>query len=346
MAAVKVPADVELEDRLAFGLTAKQLAIFAATAVSAYGSFLVLAPVVPTPLTVAAMGLVAAGGMLVALVRHDGLAGDQLALALARFALAPKRQVLAPDGLPTPLPSAPRQPRVAPLDVPVQRILRGGLVQLADRSHCRLLTAHGTSFELRSEAEQAAFVAGFARFLNALSEPVQIDVRSEPVTLDLQAERIEAGVAAEAAALRRAAFDHARHLRSLGRTQPLSRRRILLVLHAREPRLELAEATLARRTAQAVELLAAAGVTLEPLDGDAAAYLLAATLAAPGPPFGSDLEGVIHAQPAPHPQTDTHHEDERSRARAARSGGPRAAQRPRSRRRSLAADVRDQRLPA
>ena len=40
MAAVKVPANVELQDRLAFGLTAKQLAILAATAVSAYGSFL------------------------------------------------------------------------------------------------------------------------------------------------------------------------------------------------------------------------------------------------------------------------------------------------------------------
>lgn len=44
MASVKVPANVELRDRLAFGLTAKQLAILAAAAVSAYGSFLLLAP--------------------------------------------------------------------------------------------------------------------------------------------------------------------------------------------------------------------------------------------------------------------------------------------------------------
>ncbi|MDE3070994.1 MAG: PrgI family protein, partial [Acidobacteriota bacterium] len=40
MAAVKLPADVELEDRLAFGFTAKQLALLAATAVCACGAFL------------------------------------------------------------------------------------------------------------------------------------------------------------------------------------------------------------------------------------------------------------------------------------------------------------------
>ena len=40
----------------------------------------------------------------------------------------------------------------------VRRVLASGLVELADGSHCRLLAAHGTSFELRSPDEQHAFV--------------------------------------------------------------------------------------------------------------------------------------------------------------------------------------------
>ena len=300
MAAVKVPADVELEDQLAFGLTAKQLAILAGTGVAAYGAFLVLAPLLPSVVAVAAMALVAAAGVALALVRHDGLAGDQLALAIARFALAPKRQLLAPDGLAAPLPRAPRQPRVAPLDIAVRRILHSGLVELANGSYCRLLAAQGSSFELRSANEQAAFVAAFARFLNALSEPVQIDVRSEPVTLAGHADRIEETAAAHADPLRRAALDHAHHLRSLAQTGSLSRRRILLVLQSSGLPAGAAEAALARRAADAAGLLAAAGVTCTPLDGNQAAAVLAATLDRPGPAAGSTLEGVIHAQPRPH----------------------------------------------
>lgn len=342
MPAVKVPADVELEDRLAFGLTAKQLGILAATAVAAYGSFLLLAPPLPAPLTVAAMALIAAAGVALALIRHDGLAGDQLALAIARFALAPRRQVLAPEGLPAPLPGAPRQPRVAPLDLPLRRILRSGLIELADGGHCRLLTARATSFELRSPTEQAAFVTAFAGFLNALDEPVQIDVRSEPVTLAAQAEQIEQAAAAHPDRLRRAARDHARYLRALPEERALYRRRIVLVLRTRERRPELAETALDRRTVQARELLAGAGVALTPLAGEEAAHLLAFTLDPPGPLHGSHLKGVIHAQPAPH---DTPADPARE-GEPARPVRARAARRSRPRRRALAADVRDQRLPA
>lgn len=343
MVAVKVPANVELEDRLAFGLTAKQLGILAATAVSAYGLFLVLAPLLPAPVAVAAMALTAGGGVLLALARHDGLAGDQLALAVARFALAPKRQLLAPEGLPAALPGTPRQPKVAPLDIPVRRVLRNGLVELAEDGYCRLLSARGASFELRSPNEQAAFVAAFERFLNGLSEPVQIDIRSEPVTLGPQAEQIITEAATHSDGLRQAALDHARFLRSLGETQPLHRRQIVVVLRCRDSQAELAEVTLSRRAGEAIELLRAADVALTPLDGTQTAHLLATTLAPPGPIPGSDLTGVIHAQPAPH---DHIQNDERTERRSARPGSTRAARQPGARRRALAADVRDQRLSA
>jgi hypothetical protein len=302
MPAVKVPADVELEDRLAFGLTGKQLALLAGAAVAAYGSFLLLAPLLPTPLAAAAPLLVATGGGVLALLRHDGLSGDQLALALARFVLAPKRQLLAPEGLSRRLPGAPRQPRLTALDIPIRRVLASGLVQLADGSHCRLLAAQGTSFELRSPDEQLAFVTAFARFLNALADAVQIVVRSEPTSLAPQADRLARTEQGQTPGLRAAALDHSRFLRSLAETRPLYRRRILLVLRSRERRREPAEVALARLAADATDLLLGAGVALHPLDGDQAAQLLAASLDPPGPLDGSQLQGEIHAHPTPHHQ--------------------------------------------
>ena len=299
MAAVKLPADVELEDRLAFGFTAKQLALLAATAISAYGAFLVTGPFLPAPLRAAPPLMVAAAGVGLALVRHHGLSGDQLALALARYALTPRRQVLAPEPLPLRLPGSPRQPRLTPLDIPIRRVLANGLVELADGGHCRLLAAQGASFELRSPDEQAAFVAVFERFLNARADPVQISVRSERASLASQAERIEASAQARPPGLCEAALDHARFLRSLGQTQPLWRRRIVLVLRTREHRPDLAQVTLARLATEAIELLRGAEVALEPLDGEQTAALLAQSLDPPGPPGGSQLTGVIHAQPRP-----------------------------------------------
>ena len=239
---------------------------------------------------------------MLALLRHDGLSGDQLALALARFALTPKRQLLAPEGLPARLPGAPRQPRLAALDIPIRRVLASGLVELADGSHCRLLAAQGTSFELRSPDEQLAFVTAFARFLNALADAVQIVVRSEPASLAPHADRLARADAEQTAGLRAAALDHARFLRSLADTRPLRRRRILLVLRSRERRREPAEVALARLAADATELLLGAGVALHPLDGDEAAQLLAASLDPPGPLEGSQLQGEIHAHPQPHHQ--------------------------------------------
>src|SRR5581483_5774285 len=108
----KVPADVELEDTLAFGLTARQLALLAATAVCAYGAYLILSPLLPSPVALGGMLAVVVAGAALALVRHDGLSGDRLAAAAARYLLSPKRRLLAPEGLPPSLPGAPGGARV------------------------------------------------------------------------------------------------------------------------------------------------------------------------------------------------------------------------------------------
>lgn len=296
MPAVKVPADVELEDKLAFGLTARQIALFAGTGVSAYGAYLLLDALLPALVALAAGVIVAAVGVLLALGRYEGMSGDQFALALAHHLRSPKRLVLAPDGQPAPLVPR-RQPLPAPLDLPVQRILHNGLVQISDGSHRLLVDAIGASFDLRSPLEQEAFVDCFARFLNSRGQPIQLTVRSEPASLDPHTDRLDEQARILPPELAAAAHDHAGFLRTLAAETQLLRRRITLVFGSREREPELAYATLARQAAEAAQILAGAEVTLHPLAGEQAALLLAAALNPPGPTAGSHLEGVIHATP-------------------------------------------------
>ena len=293
MAGVRVPADVERDDRLAFGLSGKQLAIIAAAAVAGYGLAGALSGVLPEPLPLAAAGLVVLAGMALALVRHAGLPGDRLALAALRFVAAPRRRVLAPEGLPARWARAPAGGRIAPLALPLRRIAPSGIVELVDGSHCLLLAATGVGFELRAAAEQAALVAAFARFLNGLAEPVQIVVQTEQVSLAGHAERLERDAGELAGPLRDAAEGHAAYLRALGADgEPLRRRRIVLVLRTARPA-ATAEVALKRAAGQASELLGAAAVELRRVGGEEAAALLARSLDAPGPADGVRLAGVI-----------------------------------------------------
>jgi hypothetical protein len=293
---VRLPADVELEDRLAFGLTARQLLLLFATALTAYGGYAFAATLMPLPLAVAAAAPLALAGTLLALGRFESLPADRLALAALRHLSAPRLRVLAPQGLPTPLASLPTQGKLAPLDLPVRTILHSGLVELDGGSFAVLLRASGTGFSLRSEEEQSALVEAFGRFLNALAEPIEIVVRSEPVELAPLLARLQeqAGVL-PVAALAEAARAHLRFLAELAAREGVRRREILLVLSSRARERQKAQLELTRRAGEAQELLRAAGVELRPLAGEQAAALLARALDPPGPPLGATLEGVVRA---------------------------------------------------
>jgi PrgI family protein len=291
---VRLPADIELEDRLAFGLTLRQLAVLVLAALLGYGVFLSASSFAPLPVAAAAAAPVALAGALLALGRRDGLPADRLALLAARYLSRPRRRVLAPEGIPAPLPGAPTRPALAPLDLPVRTVLRSGLVELTDGGSCVLLRASSTSFALRSEEEQAALVEAFGRFLNSVADPLEIVIASEPVDLEARAEALQrAALELPNAALRRAALGHARFLSQLGAGEEVRRREILLVLavHARDR--QTAQTTLERRAAEAVELLRAAGVELRLLRGEDAANRLARALDPPGPPAGSQLTGFV-----------------------------------------------------
>jgi hypothetical protein len=294
-ARVRLPADVELEDRLAFGLTFRQLAILGIAALAGYGIFLPVSALAPLPVAAAAAAPIALGGTLLALGRRDGLSADRLALLAARHLARPKRQALAPEGIPAPLPGTPPRPALAPLDLPVRSVLRSGLVELADGRFCLLLRASSASFALRSEEEQAALVEAFGRFLNSTADPLEIVIASEPVDLEARAEALQrSALELPNAALRRAALDHSRFLPQLGAGEEVRRREILLVLSSTRARERAAARTaLERRAAEAIELLRAAGVELRALGGEEAARLLARVLDPPGPPAGSQLTGAV-----------------------------------------------------
>src|ERR1700722_13322564 len=115
MPAVHLPAHVELADRLAFGLTGRQLLTLGASALLAYGSESVLALVAPLTVELAGALLTNAAGIRLSLASRDGLRGEELVLALALFALSPRTLLIAPDGLPLPLPGE-RRRRAAALE--------------------------------------------------------------------------------------------------------------------------------------------------------------------------------------------------------------------------------------
>ncbi|MGD1056221.1 MAG: PrgI family protein [Solirubrobacteraceae bacterium] len=293
---IRLPADVEIEDRLAWGLTARQLAILVVTALVCYAIFAAAGSLVPMPVAVflaAPPGLL---GVALALGRLDGLTGDRLALAAARHVTQSQRRIAAPDGLPAKLPAAPAQPAVSLLRVPVKAILASGVVELADGTRALLLAASGTSWALRSSEEQAALAEAYGKWLNSLVEPAAITVRSEPVDLAERASVIEqAAPGLPHPALRRCALTYAEFLSGLAAEgEGLRRRQIVLVLSSRAREREAARSDLERRASETENLLRGAGVTLQPLDGKHAAALLLGALEPPGPPAGSALDGVIH----------------------------------------------------
>ena len=151
---IRLPADVELEDRLAFGLTARQLLILAVSALVTYGVFALVGSLLPAPVAAAAAAPPGLVGVALALGRRDGLSGEQLALAAARHAARPRLRVAASQPPPPRLTGAPTQPAVSLLAVPVSAILKSGVLELADGSFCLLLSATGTSWALRAEEEQ------------------------------------------------------------------------------------------------------------------------------------------------------------------------------------------------
>ncbi|MDX8030994.1 PrgI family protein [Lentzea sp. BCCO 10_0856] len=256
---VRIPADVDREDRVIGPLTARQLLILAVAGIVLYGAYTLtreFVPLVAFLVVAIPIGVIAA---LLALGQRDGIPLDQLVLAALRQRMSPQHRVAAPEGI-RPVPEwlgsqvantssngrAKRKENAgstdatastvspAPLRLPAEAVTDTGVIDLGKDGVAVVAVCSTINFGLRTPAEQESLVASFGRYLHSLTAPVQVLVRAERLDLSGQiAELREQAGGLPHPALERAAREHAEYLDQLGRATDLLRRQVLLIL--REP---------------------------------------------------------------------------------------------------------------
>ncbi|GAB3750343.1 PrgI family protein [Nocardiopsis nanhaiensis] len=277
MSRVRMPADVEREDKLLAGLTARQLIIIGVPGLGLWLVHQAVGHLVPPVAVVAAAVPVMGGAIAAALATRDGLSLDRLLLAALRFLRSPKRQSTdAHRGAPTPSWVNARTPALPrPLDLPVHKISDEGVLDLGEHGCAVLVSCSTVSFSLRTPAEQAGLVSGFGSYLNSLNSPVQILIRAESISLDPLVEALDqAAPAMPHPALEQAARDHADFLADLAQQRDLLRRHIVLIVRDTTSNAAHGTASARRRAEEAVRALAAAGSRAHILTGPQVAAVL------------------------------------------------------------------------
>jgi hypothetical protein len=255
--AVRIPADVDMRDRVLGPLTARQLAILGVTGLVLYAAWAATRAFLPIPVFLALAIPVASCAAILALGQRDGISMDRVLLAAIRQRVAPRHRVSAPEGV-RPAPAwltsqtatttgrdgrngkgkatAPVREEISPsaLRLPAEAITDTGVVDLGVDGLAVVAVASTVNFALRTPAEQEALVASFGRYLHSLTAPVQILVRTERLDLSGQISELLARAGGlPHPALEAAAVEHADYLAQLGEQTDLLRRQVLLVL--REP---------------------------------------------------------------------------------------------------------------
>jgi PrgI family protein len=256
--AVRIPADVDMRDRVLGPLTARQLAILAVTGLALYAAWAATRAVLPIPVFLALAIPVGTAAAILALGQRDGISMDRMLLAAIRQRVAPRHRVSAPEGV-RPAPAwltgqtaatstgrggrtgkgkaaAPLREEISPsaLRLPAEAVTDTGVVDLGADGLAVVAIASTVNFALRTPAEQEALVASFGRYLHSLTAPVQILVRTERLDLSGQITELLARAGGlPHPALEAAAVEHADYLAQLGEQTDLLRRQVLLVL--REP---------------------------------------------------------------------------------------------------------------
>jgi len=293
---VRVPADVDMADRILAGLTARQLAIIGAHVLALWALWFVVGQHIPVFAFGALAVPIAAVGLVWATSKVEGTTLERLALAAIRHVARPRRRVLAPEGLPE-LPKwwGASTDAVAPLDLPVQTVAPDGYLELGDEGLAVVCRASSLNFTLRSEAEQRALTDGFGRLLNALDAPAQFLVRSERADLRAVIEGIEErATALPHPALEAAALEHAAFLGSLASQRNALSRRVFISFRERGARDE-ASTRLAHRAEEAETLLRGLGIKLKHLAPLEVAELLsrASDPESAPPPLGGALPDEV-----------------------------------------------------
>ncbi len=280
----RVPADIEAPDSIVWGLTARQVAILAAAAAIGYLIFKAVGALLPPPIV--ALMLIPLLGVSVALAlgRRDGLPLDAWILAAIMHRRAPRRAAPAPEGssaAPAWAPDVPTEPRPSVLRLPAQAVSEDGIIDLGGGSAAVLVAATTVNVGLRTGGEQAALVAGYARWLNSLTGPVQVVVSAQRVDLTSHALRVaEAAQALPHPALADAALDYSDFLLDVAQQRdPLWRTvTIACAAHGAPNATRHSAAEAMRRAEHTASALATLGAQTRVLDGATATAVLTAAV--------------------------------------------------------------------
>ncbi|WP_428962224.1 PrgI family protein [Micromonospora fluostatini] len=304
----RMPADVDAPDKVAYGLTWRQLAILAVTGTLFYGAWSILGSIVAPQVFLAVGAIVGGVAVGVVLGRRDGLPLDRWLLHAIRHtggpkALSPSGDTTArvPDWVQQP---TTRMPLPAPLRLPADAIHDDGTIAVGD-ARAAIVAATTINLTLRTAREQAALIDGFGRWLNSLSAPTQVVVCAQPVDLASHARTVaDAARTQPHPALEAACADHAAFLADLAARRDPLRRQVLVVCRTAPG--EQGHAA-RRRADDTVRALSGLGVTARALDGTAATAALAATADPYRPPRPGGLaapDTVITATTAPAERTE------------------------------------------
>jgi hypothetical protein len=250
-ASVRIPADVDLPDRVIGPLTARQVAILAVTGLVLYATWTLTRAVVPVAVFVALAIPFSASAAVLALGQREGISLDRMLLAAIRQRITPRHRAAAPEAVhPAPTwlsaqasaASAGRAGRTRPdaagearicssaLRLPAQAVTDAGAIDLGRDGLALVAVASTVNFALRTPAEQQGLVASFGHYLHSLSAPVQILIRAHRLDLSAQISQLRQGCGGLThPALEAAALEHADYLTHLGEQSDLLRRQVLLV---------------------------------------------------------------------------------------------------------------------
>ncbi|MEV4691376.1 PrgI family protein [Micromonospora echinospora] len=267
-----VPANVNEPDRVAFGLTFRQLGIIGGVGLAAAGVYRSFGHLLPRPVWLVVGAVVFGVAVVVALGRRDGLPLD--VWLRHAFTLSHSPRVLTPGAARAVLGAAVEGKPIVPalLRSPVTAVSPAGV--LTSGGSDKVVIACGTTnIHLRTGGEQGALLDGFGRFLNGLTEPAQIVVAAQRHDLGAHARSVADNARRlPHRALQAAAEDHAAFLLDLdGERDPL-RRQVLAVV------------TGARAGDTAVRALSGLGVHAAVLDGSAVCAALAGAVDPFSPP--------------------------------------------------------------
>ncbi|HZE41244.1 MAG TPA: PrgI family protein [Stackebrandtia sp.] len=227
---IPIPANVDIPDKILWGLTVRQAALLAPVAIGLIAAWHALGGLVSTPVLVGLCGAVGIVAVVVVLGKRDGVSLDRLLWAAIRH---PRSRLAAGHPDPTAALDNGATSRVETVRAwsgPVRAITDTGL-DLGPRGVAVGLDARGVNFALRSPDEQHALVQGMTRILNACTSHLQIVVSIRPSTLDSHVDRLrQTHRHMKSASLRQAGRTYVAWLADLDDATDMQRREITIVV--------------------------------------------------------------------------------------------------------------------